>query len=236
MTVELPILSLTIWLPILGAVLTLVSGDRAPRLTKWIALGFAVATFVASLPLYSWFQLGTAEMQFVERASWIPAFDVHYHLGVDGISMPLILLTTFMTVLVIIAGWEVIQYRPSQYMAAFVDSTGRPLDGGKNYKLHLPPNIPVANFWSVILYDNQTRSMLQTDQQWPAVSSQTKGLMVNPDSSVDVYFGPKAPEGKESNWVQTVPGKGWNTLLRLYGPLEPWFDKTWRPGEIEEVK
>ena len=124
----------------------------------------------------------------------------------------------------------------SQYMAAFVDSKGKPLDGGKNYRLHLPPNIPVANFWSVILYDNQTRSMLQTDQHWPAVSSQTKGLMVNPDSSVDVYFGPKSPKGKESNWVQTVPGKGWNTLLRLYGPLQPWFDKTWRPGEIELVK
>jgi hypothetical protein len=124
----------------------------------------------------------------------------------------------------------------SQYMAAFVDSKGNPLDGGKNYKLHLPPNIPVANFWSVILYDNQTRSMLQNDQQWPAVSSQTKGLMVNPDSSVDVYFGPKPPAGKENNWVQTIPGKGWNTLLRLYGPLQPWFDKTWRPGEIEEIK
>ena len=121
----------------------------------------------------------------------------------------------------------------SQYMAAFVDSKGNPLDGGKNYKLHLPPNIPVANFWSVILYDDQTRSMLQTDQQWPAVSSQTKGILVNADGSVDVFFGPKAPAGKEHNWVQTVPGKGWNTLLRLYGPLEPWFNKTWRPGEIE---
>jgi NADH-quinone oxidoreductase subunit M len=124
MTVELPILSLTIWLPILGAVLVLGSGDRAPNLTRWIALGFAIATFVVSLPLYAWFQLGTAEMQFVERAAWIPAFDVHYHLGVDGISMPLILLTTFMTVLVIIAGWEVIQYRPSQYMAAFLVMEG----------------------------------------------------------------------------------------------------------------
>lgn len=124
----------------------------------------------------------------------------------------------------------------SQYMAAFIDSKGNPLDGGKNYKLHLPPNIPVANFWSVILYDNQTRSMLQTDQTWPAVSSQTKGILVNPDSSVDVYFGPKAPAGKEHNWVQTIPGKGWNVLFRLYGPLQPWFDKTWRPGEIEEVK
>ncbi|MGZ8947219.1 MAG: DUF1214 domain-containing protein, partial [Methylococcaceae bacterium] len=74
------------------------------------------------------------------------------------------------------------------------------------------------------------------DQQWPAISSQTKGLMANPDSSVDVYFGPKSPKGKENNWIQTVPGKGWNTLLRLYGPLQPWFDKTWRPSEIELIK
>jgi hypothetical protein len=80
------------------------------------------------------------------------------------------------------------------------------------------------------LYDTRTRSILQSDQDWPAVSSQTKGLLVNPDSSVDVYFEPKAPAGKENNWVQTIPGKRWNTLLRLYGPLQPWFDKTWRPG------
>ena len=124
----------------------------------------------------------------------------------------------------------------SQYMAAFVDSQGKPLDGSKSYRLRLPPRIPVANFWSVILYDNQTRSMLQTDQQWPAVSSQTQGLQINADSSVDIYFGPKAPDGKQSNWVQTIPGKGWNTLLRLYGPMQSWFDKTWRPGEIELIR
>jgi hypothetical protein len=123
----------------------------------------------------------------------------------------------------------------SQYAWTGKDAKGAPLDGGKNYRLHLPPNIPVQNFWSVIVYDNQTRSMVQTDQQFPSISSQNKGLVVNADGSVDIYFGPKAPAQK-ANWIQTVPAKGWNTILRLYSPLEPWFDKTWRPGEIELVK
>jgi len=97
----------------------------------------------------------------------------------------------------------------SQYAWTARDASGNALDGGKNYRLHLPPNIPVKDFWSVILYSNQTRSMIQTDQRFPSVSSQTKGLQVNADGSVDVYFGPKAPAGKEINWVQTVPGTGW---------------------------
>lgn len=124
----------------------------------------------------------------------------------------------------------------SQYAAAYVDAAGDPLDGGKTYRLHLPPDIPVNNFWSVIVYDNQTRSMLQTDQQFPMVSSQSGDVIVNADGSVDVWFGPEAPEGMEPNWIQTVPGKGWNTLLRLYGPIEPWFDRTWRPSEIEPME
>jgi hypothetical protein len=124
----------------------------------------------------------------------------------------------------------------SQYAVGIVDSNGQGLDGGKNYRLHVEPNMPVKDFWSAIVYDNQTRSMLQTDQPFPQVSSQDKGLLVNPDGSVDVYFGPKAPPGKANNWIQTVPGKGWNMLFRLYGPLEPWFDKTWRLNEIEEMK
>jgi hypothetical protein len=121
----------------------------------------------------------------------------------------------------------------SQYAGAFLDAKGDVLDGGKTYKIHMPPKIPAKDFWSFTVYDTQTRSMLQTDQQFPGVGSLTKGLLTNADGSVDVYFGPKAPTGQENNWLQTVPGKGWSILLRLYGPLEPWFDKTWRPGEIE---
>lgn len=122
----------------------------------------------------------------------------------------------------------------SQYPWAVQDSEGNPFDGGETYKLRLPPNIPVKDFSSLVVYDNQTRSLLQTDQQFPNVSSHNKGLKVNADGSVDVYFGPKALAGFENNWVQTIPDKGWFVLLRLYGPLEPWFDKTWRPGEIEK--
>ena len=124
----------------------------------------------------------------------------------------------------------------SQYAAATTDSEGKPLDGSKTYKIHLPPNIPAKNFWSFVVYDNQTRSMLQTDQQFPSIGSQKKGIVINADTSVDVWFGPTAPKGHEANWVQTVPGKGWNSLFRLYGPLQPWFDKTWKPGDFELVK
>jgi hypothetical protein len=123
--------------------------------------------------------------------------------------------------------------RSSQYALADRDAAGRDLDGAKHYRLHLPPNVPVNNFWSLLVYDPQTRSMLQTDQRFPSTGSQKEGLLVDPDGSVDLYFGPTAPAGKEGNWVQTVAGKGWWLMLRLYGPLEPWFDKTWRPGEIE---
>lgn len=123
----------------------------------------------------------------------------------------------------------------SQYAAAFVDSAGKPLDGSKTYKIHLPPGIPARNFWSFVLYDNQTRSELQTDAQFPSIGSQKKDIVINPDTSVDVWIGPTAPQGHEANWVQTVPGKGWNVLLRLYGPEQAWFDKTWKPGEFELV-
>jgi NADH-quinone oxidoreductase subunit M len=124
MSADWPVLSFTIWLPIIGGLLVLGSGDKSPNLTRWLALLVAVLTFLVSLPLWSGFDPGTAAMQFEEFAPWIPVFDVNYHLGVDGISMPLIILTTFVTVLVVIAGWEVIQYKPHQYMAAFLVMEG----------------------------------------------------------------------------------------------------------------
>jgi hypothetical protein len=124
----------------------------------------------------------------------------------------------------------------SKYAAAYNDADGNPFNGAKTYKVHVPPNPPAKDFWSFTLYDNQTRSMLQTDNQFPGIDNNKPGMIQNADGSWDIYFGPKAPEGQENNWIQTIPGKGWNTLWRVYGPLEPWFDKTWRPGDIELVK
>ena len=123
----------------------------------------------------------------------------------------------------------------SQYLMAVRGSDGEYLDGGRNYRLTLPPDIPQSRFWSVMVYDRQTRSMLQTDQPRPDLSSQSGTVETNPDGSTDIYFGPTAPDGKANNWLQTVPGKGWWTILRLYSPEASFFDKTWRPTEIEPV-
>ncbi|HNS18621.1 MAG TPA: DUF1214 domain-containing protein [Bacteroidales bacterium] len=114
------------------------------------------------------------------------------------------------------------------------DARSKPLTGGKNYRLHLPPNIPARNFWSVIVYDNRTHLMIHAGQPWPSIHGHSGKLTYNQDGSLDIYFGPKAPDGRENNWIQTIPGKEWNMILRLYGPLESWYDKTWRPGQIEE--
>ncbi|MEW8293278.1 MAG: NADH-quinone oxidoreductase subunit M [Candidatus Thiodiazotropha sp.] len=124
MIADWPILSLTVWIPIIGGLMVLASGDRESNATKWTALIIAVLTFIVSLPLWFAFDSTTSAMQFVERVPWIPSFDVEYYMGVDGISMPLIILTTFITPLVVISGWEVIKYRPSQYMAAFLIMEG----------------------------------------------------------------------------------------------------------------
>jgi len=129
--------------------------------------------------------------------------------------------------------------RGSDYCMAFKDADHEAFDGSKTYKIHLPPNVPIADFWALTIYDTQTRSMLQTDQPYPTVGSQDEGFKQNADGSFDVYFGPKPPkgfEGFEKNWLQTIPGKSWFVVLRMYGPLKPFIEKTWRPSEIELVK
>ncbi|HEC18987.1 MAG TPA: NADH-quinone oxidoreductase subunit M [Gammaproteobacteria bacterium] len=125
MSADLPLLSLVIWAPIIGGVLVLLaSKPEQAQLAKMIALTASVITFLLTIPLYTGFDLSTYQMQFVENSTWIPTFNINYHLGVDGISMPLILLTAFTTVLVVIAGWEVIKYKMAQYMAAFLIMDG----------------------------------------------------------------------------------------------------------------
>ncbi|MDP6397992.1 MAG: DUF1254 domain-containing protein [Arenicellales bacterium] len=124
----------------------------------------------------------------------------------------------------------------SQYALAALDSKGRYLDGANDYQITIPGDVPAKDFWSLVVYDPQTRSMLQTDQPYPSKNNErNRDLVKNDDGSTTIWFGPKAPNGKEANWIQTVPGKGWFICLRLYGPLEPWFKQTWRPGEIEPV-
>jgi NADH-quinone oxidoreductase subunit M len=117
---DLPLLSLVIWTPIVGGLIVLLSGDKEPSGARKIALIFAILGFILSIPLYTLFDSSSHAMQFVERQPWIGEFSIFYHLGVDGFSMPLILLTSFMTIVVIISAWEVIKYRASQYLAAFL--------------------------------------------------------------------------------------------------------------------
>ncbi len=115
----------------------------------------------------------------------------------------------------------------SDYIIASTDSSGDALDGSKTYKLHLPANVPATDFWAVTMYDTQTRSQLQTDQQFPTLGSQDEGLAQNDDGSIDIYFSANAPAGQEHNWLQTIPGKSWFIVFRMYGPEQAWID---RPG------
>lgn len=125
MFADWPLLSLVIWTPILGGVLVLATGsDKNAPEARVLALMASLVTFAVSIPLFTGFDTSTAAMQFQELRPWIETFGINYHLGVDGISMPLILLTTLTTVLVVIAGWEVIKVRPAQYMAAFLIMEG----------------------------------------------------------------------------------------------------------------
>jgi len=124
----------------------------------------------------------------------------------------------------------------SQYGVVATDAKGAYLDGRKTYKFTVDADVPAKDFWSMVVYDPQTRSELQTDQLLPSKNSKrNQDMVVNADGTIDLYFGPTAPVGKEANWIQTVPGKGWFAIFRLYGPLQPWFDKTWQLNDIQPL-
>jgi hypothetical protein len=122
-----------------------------------------------------------------------------------------------------------------RYIAAYKDREGNWLSGGNTYRLHVPANPPAKQFWSVTTYDKDTRQVVVTEQGRPDLSSRKEDLVKNNDGSVDVYFGPKAPKGKEANWVQTVPGKEWFTYFRFYAPTESFFDKSWSLPDFEKI-
>ncbi|MFB7883005.1 DUF1254 domain-containing protein [Microbacterium sp. NPDC056057] len=119
----------------------------------------------------------------------------------------------------------------SAYAYTAEDGDGHALDGSATYSLRIPADPPAKNFWSIDLYDTQTRSLLQSTA-YPALASLSGTVQAEDDGSYVLWFSPTAPEGKESNWIPTIPGKSWFPMLRLYGPLEPWFDKTWQLPEL----
>ena len=131
----------------------------------------------------------------------------------------------------------VIQYEPADSVYEFTaqDAAGEYLDGGKTYSVTLPGPVPVNNFWSFMVYSGQHRSMLETDQKLAGLDSNNPSIKPNADGSYTMWFGPKAPQGLEGNWIQTMPGKSYNVLLRLYGPLQPSFDQTWKLGDFELI-
>lgn len=121
-------------------------------------------------------------------------------------------------------------------MATYRDSEGNPLQGDNLYSFTMPAKVPLKQFWQVPIYSTTNRSLVQTDGVRATISSTDEGLLKNDDGSVTVYIGPTAPKGFERNWIKTNPGEGWFTLLRLYAPLEPILNKSWRPNDIELVK
>ena len=121
------------------------------------------------------------------------------------------------------------------YLMSIKDKEGKSFDGDSTYRLTVPANAPVKQYWSATVYDRETHALIR-DVSCVSRSSQTPGLQKNADGSVDIYFGPKAPAGKESNWVPTSADGNFEVLFRLYGPEKPLFDKTWKLPDIEKMK
>jgi len=122
----------------------------------------------------------------------------------------------------------------AKYPATFVDADGDFLSGSQAYKLHLPKGIPAALFWSVTAYDSVTASGLDNGQPFPSINTMDKPKR-NKDGSFDIYFGPNSP-GEGKNWLATISDKGFFVILRIYGPTKEFFDKTWKPGDMQKLK
>ena len=122
----------------------------------------------------------------------------------------------------------------SQYLCTHTDGAGTPLDGAKTYRLRVPAKVPARQFWSFIVYDSGSRSMMATSQRFPAISSYDT-FEANADGSVDLYIGPKAPKGKERNWIATDSAKGWTGIFRIYGPEQPFYDQSWKLSDLERI-
>jgi hypothetical protein len=123
----------------------------------------------------------------------------------------------------------------SLYWLGTRDQAGAYLDGAKTYKLSVPNPVPAKLFWSVTIYDPETRGEIKTDQNRAALRSLVELKDGNGNGSTELYFGPTAPKGEEGHWIKTIPGKGWFTYFRIYGPDKAAFDASWKPGDFEEV-
>ena len=124
--------------------------------------------------------------------------------------------------------------RGAQYLLGMRDSDGEYLSGENTYRVHLPANVPAANYWSVVLYDADTRALLDNGEPFPSVASNQQ-MTLNQDGSADVYFGPESPKATNANWIKTVPGRGFFAGVRLYSPTQAFFDQTWKPDDIEKL-
>jgi hypothetical protein len=118
------------------------------------------------------------------------------------------------------------------YLSTYTDADGEWLDGGKDYTLHVPADPPAKLFWSATVYDIHTRCLIDTEQQRGDRGSRDADLRANDDGSVDLAFGPTPPAAGTANWIQTIPGRHWFSYFRLYGPLEPYFDRSWKLGDV----
>ena len=198
-----------------------------------VSIGNAAARSIVWHPRTNWNMAG---LQTFEELNWNTAFlnaNVFFN-GPDGQTMNTDARVTFHYPYTVVTP-AMAQPRAgtgSDYRIAFLDADDEPFDGSQVYRVTLPPNPPADDFWAFTLYDAQTRSMLQTDQPLPTIDSIQNDPVLNDDGSIDIYFAPEAPEGWEDNWVQTIPGKSWFVILRMYGPRQEWLDGEYIPGEV----